>query len=45
MALAGLVGMTGDSNSVPPVPGFQGADAAGAMQVCLCFLNLRSNSA
>lgn len=33
MALAGLIGLSGKSDSVPPLPGFQGADATGAMQV------------
>jgi crotonobetainyl-CoA:carnitine CoA-transferase CaiB-like acyl-CoA transferase len=33
MALAGMIGISGKPNTVPPLPGFQGADASGALQV------------
>jgi crotonobetainyl-CoA:carnitine CoA-transferase CaiB-like acyl-CoA transferase len=34
MALAGMIGLSGKPQTVPPLPGFQGADASGALQVC-----------
>lgn len=37
MALAGMIGLSGKSGTVPPLPGFQGADASGAMQVNYFF--------
>jgi hypothetical protein len=33
MSIAGLVGLTGKPETTPPLPGFQGADATGALQV------------
>lgn len=36
MALAGMIGLSGKSATIPPLPGFQGADASGALQVPLC---------
>eukprot|EP00604_Paraphysomonas_vestita_P001414 CAMPEP_0174823788 /NCGR_PEP_ID=MMETSP1107-20130205/27627_1 /TAXON_ID=36770 /ORGANISM="Paraphysomonas vestita, Strain GFlagA" /LENGTH=155 /DNA_ID=CAMNT_0016047819 /DNA_START=1 /DNA_END=465 /DNA_ORIENTATION=- len=35
MALAGMIGLSGKSGTVPPLPGFQGADASGAMQAVI----------
>jgi alpha-methylacyl-CoA racemase len=38
MALAGMIGLSGQPNTIPPLPGFQGADASGALQVSLTSL-------
>ena len=38
MSLAGMIGLSGKSDTIPPLPGFQGADASGAMQVRIIFL-------
>lgn len=37
-ALAGIVGMSGKINQIPPMLGFQAADAAGAMQATIGIL-------
>lgn len=35
MAIAGLLGLSGPQDTLPPIPGFQAADAAGALQAVI----------
>jgi alpha-methylacyl-CoA racemase len=35
MSIAGLIGLSGQEGTTPPLPGFQAADAAGAMQAVI----------